>query len=255
MKKPGVPDELLAFAVKFAQEGSWRRCANCYLMAYKTCEPDWEYKYNCWSGFTSVLREQHFDGGEYVEQLNFLARDPTCRALDIVKSYNTKGQLAYKCGDHEAAARSYRKVLNVLQVAPADERQSTVLLASAAGMRPTSVQRLFDAVADSARFNLNRMLATKPSPLNRIRDLLSQPGYLRHLIPVGRNCADPDAKCAEKDKRTITAWRLCHNDACRAPGEHSAGDYVQINGLSPEKDLELTCGVPLSDDHLYSLNR
>ena len=225
MRRPleGItPDVLLVFAIKFAHESLWRRCAKCYLLAYTTCDPGWEYKYNCWSGFTSVLMEQRFDDDEYTRQLTRVARDPTARALDRAVARSAKGQLAYNRGDREAAARSYRRVLEVAEAATVDERQSTVLFSSAAGMRPTPVRRLLDAEADMARFNLDQMASagTVCGP-DQIREVLSQhvrgpyTRNLRYGVLTGPNCADPVANNAEVSKRMLVAGSSC--DVCAAP--------------------------------------
>ena len=47
-----------------ASVGQWRRCADKYLEAYMVADSGWVAKYNCWSGYTSVLREDHFPASE-----------------------------------------------------------------------------------------------------------------------------------------------------------------------------------------------
>ena len=53
-------DAALHTAGVAANAGQWRRCADSYLEAYTIADKGWVARYNCWSGYTSVLREDHF---------------------------------------------------------------------------------------------------------------------------------------------------------------------------------------------------
>ena len=57
-------------ASEAAVHGNWRLCADSYRRAYDGSARDWELSYNCISGFTSVLQENHFTAT--AEDLDFL---------------------------------------------------------------------------------------------------------------------------------------------------------------------------------------
>ena len=72
----GAATEALMAASEAALRGDWLRCADSYARAYKASSRDWDLLYNCVSGYTSVLAENHFQPRpEDMQLLEDIAKD------------------------------------------------------------------------------------------------------------------------------------------------------------------------------------
>jgi hypothetical protein len=60
-----IADAKLREAQQAAMAEDWRACADGYLEAYLRSDSTWPLRYNCLSGYASVLREGHFTPSDY----------------------------------------------------------------------------------------------------------------------------------------------------------------------------------------------
>ena len=114
-------------------------------------------KYNSWSAYTSVLREDHFVASKGdLEVLKRVAKDESVPRLDRSRAHMTRGYVLYSLGDREGAARSYRQAMVLCKAATAEERTRNVLLPDERAMKllPTPSGPIFDDTLKTASENL-----------------------------------------------------------------------------------------------------
>ena len=157
----GRADLALQAAGLAAQAGDWRLCADKYLEAYNVCSSDWPAKFCCWSGYTSVLREDHFKATDAdLTALRKVRKDENAPLLDRKQaSFAQAYVLKEHRGDRPGAARNYRRTIDLCTSATAADRERQVLLPDAATMKytPTSCGPLFDRTLKTAKENLASM--------------------------------------------------------------------------------------------------
>ena len=105
----GLAQRYLGTAGNAAVSGNWRLCADSYLAAYWACTDDWEYRYICWSGFTSVLREGNVQvAASDVQLLDEVASDSSAPSHHRVQAFFTRGFVAHSMlRDDQASAAGY----------------------------------------------------------------------------------------------------------------------------------------------------
>ena len=119
---------LLASSSHAAAAGDWRRCADCYLQAYTSSARSWPLQYNCWSGCTSVLREDRFPASDRdVKQLKRVAEDESAPPLDRAQAYFSRGYILFGRGDRPSAARAYRACIDICSGATSAQRSRKLL--------------------------------------------------------------------------------------------------------------------------------
>ena len=144
----GLAQRYLGTAGNAAMSGNWRLCADSYLAAYWACTDDWEYRYICWSGYTSVLREGNIQvAASDVQLLDEVASDSSAPSHHRVQAFFTRGFVAHSMlRDDQASAAGYAsavregvKALADLAARTSAEGKSAVLSAvwSAVGCRLT----------------------------------------------------------------------------------------------------------------------
>ena len=156
-----------------AAAGSWRKCADKYLEAYLIADAGWTAKYNCWSGYTSVIREDHFVASEMdLKALKSVAKDESAPRLDRQRAHFTRGYVRYALGDREGAARSYRSAIDLCNAATAAERSRKVTLPDRRTNQymPTPSGPIFDDTLKTATENLKAMEEHKPMVSGRQMD-------------------------------------------------------------------------------------
>ena len=127
-------------ASEAAMRGDWQRCADSYRQAYIKSAKDWDLRYNCISGFTSVLSENHFKARE--EDLQFLqalAKDEEAPALYRATASFTRGLMLWLSQDREGAKRNYRKAIRIAESASNADRERKEILSAASGLELTSM--------------------------------------------------------------------------------------------------------------------
>ena len=162
-------DAALIEAGQAAMISEWRRCADKYLEAYTIADSGWVAKYNCWSGYTAVLKEDHFKASEDdLKALKRVAKDETAPRLDRFMAHFAHGYVQYSLGNRESAGRSYRRAIEVGKGATAAERARKVLLPDERTLqymeKPSGP--LFDATLQTAGENLASMEKRTPQQLN-----------------------------------------------------------------------------------------
>lgn len=142
-------------AAQAAMAGNWKTCADMYLRAYRA--GDLQLQFCAWSGFTTVLREEHFVARESdIEALTMVAEDKRSTYLQRTSGFFTRGYLRCSSGDREGAIRDYRRALAEAAAAPESERNSRVILPNCQNGRfePTLVGPLLEKYAEDSRSNL-----------------------------------------------------------------------------------------------------
>jgi len=159
-----IADAKLSEASQAAQAGKWRECANAYLEAYLRSDDEWPLRYNCLSGFASVLREKHFDTSEYDRRiLRQIMEDPTVPKLHAAQAQFSLGYVSHLMGDSEGASEGYRKVLVTAEAMSLAERQTTVVLPLESGYGPVRSGEAVDSLVDYAKKNLDSMPPPVPT--------------------------------------------------------------------------------------------
>ena len=143
----GLAQRYLGTAGNAAMSGNWRLCAASYLAAYWACTDDWEYRYICWSGYTSVLREGNIQvAASDVQLLDEVASDSSAPSHHRVQAFFTRGFVAHSMlRDDQASAAGYAsavregvKALADLAARTSAEGESAVLSADASILMATS---------------------------------------------------------------------------------------------------------------------
>jgi len=143
----GLAQRYLGTAGNAAMSGNWRLCADSYLAAYWACTDDWEYRYICWSGYTSVLREGNIQvAASDVQLLDEVASDSRAPSHHRVQAFFTRGFVAHSMlRDDQASAAGYAsavregvKALADLAARTSAEGKSAVLSADASILMATS---------------------------------------------------------------------------------------------------------------------
>lgn len=162
-------DSALQAAGIAANAGQWRQCADRYLEAYTIADSGWIAKYNCWSGYTSVLREDHFVASEDdLKALKRVAKDTSAPRIDRQEAHFTRGYVRKQLGDREGAARSYREAIELCKAATAEDRARTVVLPDMRAMQymPKPSGPIFDETLKVAGENLAAMEARRTGQVN-----------------------------------------------------------------------------------------
>ena len=178
-----------------AAQGDWRRCADSYLAAYRGCSRRWPCKYNCWSGFTSVMSEDRIAPTDAdVKALKRVAEDDAAPTLDRAKAMFARGYVLKNRGDRARAARSYHACVETASGASAAVRERTVLLPNAqtqrdGRLRPTAVGPILDDLIATASGNL-RAMEGQASPeeraaaVERLNEQTARLGFGRAPAPT-----------------------------------------------------------------------
>ena len=144
-----------------AHAGEWRLCADRYLEAYNACSSQWPLKYNCWSGYTSVLCEDHFIATDAdLAALRKVRKDESAYLLDRQQASFTQAYvLKVHHGDRQGAARAYRRAIDQCKSATAADRDRKVLMPDEATrqlkLKPSGP--IFDETLTTATKNLASM--------------------------------------------------------------------------------------------------
>ena len=149
-------DILVAQATLEAAANRWRQSADFYRKAYESSPANWQWRYCCISGYTSILREEYIKPTK--DDLAFLKivhHDEHMSPLIRAQASFTRGLLRFASSDREGAARSYRNVLQLISGASASDRSARVMMSSASGdysLQPASL--FLDEIEKTARSNL-----------------------------------------------------------------------------------------------------
>jgi hypothetical protein len=209
-------------------EGNWRLCADKYLEAYTACSPSWRGKYNCWSGFTSVLREDRFlPSAADIATLRTVAKSKGARHLERVVAYFTLGHCLYALAydNREGAGRSYRRAINLIDSATDAHRAESVILPDEAAMdfMPKSCGPLLDDFGVRAQQNLLSMNGSRGSSAALAAKMaqdfaLGVQGriYYQHAV-FGPSIQDVQATSAEINRRLALGGAVC--DKCSAAAD------------------------------------
>lgn len=128
-----TPGEALSAAGLAATQGDWRLCADSYLLAYTSSTPSWPMRYYCWSGYTSVLADDHFVAPKAdLKVLKSVAEDEAAPRLDRTAAAFTRGYCHKQAGNREAAARAYRLAIELGQGATPEERARSAIFSDQA---------------------------------------------------------------------------------------------------------------------------
>ena len=256
-------ERLLQEASIAASVKDWRKCADHYLEAYTTCASSWPGRFNCLSGFSSVLRE----GALQTTHSDFKAikaiadgdRTATDRSTTLEKTvaHFAVGLMRFIQGKREAAARSYRKCIDTGIGASTQERAERVVMPNMERGKfwPTHCGPIFDATVTDARGNLAVLEGTgsaecsvagkRTVSLGPMTDAHRKSVDLR--LQVGGSVCDacgaapgpgksPTLKRCSRCKEAYycnaecakAAWRRGHKKACRAAGQFEVGDWVLV---------------------------
>ena len=216
-------DDVLMAAGLAARSGNWRLCADKYLAAYSAAADTWPGKYNCWSGFCSVLTEDRFVPSALdFDALANVAKDRNSPLLDRAQARFASGYCKAGLGDREGACRSYRRCIELIESATADDRSRSELLPDAATLsfKPKCCGPIFDDLLRVARDNL-AVFDGKGASAEALQAKLMQDemlGVKSHVFnaktEVGPNVNDAEATLAEVQQRLAVGGSSC--DACGA---------------------------------------
>ena len=132
----GAATKALMAASEAALRGDWLRCADSYARAYKASSCDWDLLYNCISGYTSVLAENHFHPRpEDMQLLEDIAKDESAPPLHRTKAALTRGLMHWLKHDRELAKTEYRRAIKAAEAVSTAERERKVLLNTHEGLR------------------------------------------------------------------------------------------------------------------------
>ena len=243
-----------------AQGRAWRLCADKYLEAYLTCENDWAMRYNCWSGYTSVLREDHFRASDAdLQALRTVAKDASLSLLERQQAAFTCGYvLKEQRGDRDGAAKSYRAAIATCRAATAGDRRRKVMLPDAATGRylPTPSGPIFDEALKTAAGNLASMENHEANAANFDSSMIAQSmskrfqenlrigndpevafqnaftsGVPTFMTPIGPNVSDQAAVQAKLRAMTTVGGGAC--DCCgKTPDDGASLSKCSRCGLS-----------------------
>ena len=218
---------LLASSSQAAAAGDWRRCADCYLQAYTSSARTWPLQYNCWSGYTSVLREDRFPASDRdVKQLKCVAEDESAPPLDRAQAYFSRGYVLFGRGDRPSAARAYRACIDICSGATAAQRSRELLVSWDGPLQLHTVGPMLDQCARNARDNL-RPLDGTVSREEALEDYLANalesarlglgttPGRTFNLF-IGPGVDDVEAARARLERATTVGGGEC--DRCAKRG-------------------------------------
>eukprot|EP00931_Biecheleriopsis_adriatica_P077374 TRINITY_DN50958_c0_g1_i1.p1 TRINITY_DN50958_c0_g1~~TRINITY_DN50958_c0_g1_i1.p1 ORF type:complete len:667 (-),score=93.42 TRINITY_DN50958_c0_g1_i1:153-2099(-) len=256
-------------ASEAAMRGDWRRCADFYRQGYTKSDRDGQLRYNCISGFTSVLKERHFKASDDdLQFLQSLVKDETASPMCRAQAAFTRGLMLWDSYDREGAKRNYRKAISISEAASADERKHKELFTTMRGLQPTSMGPLMDDLMNSVKENLSILEARAPVALpgaqqgddgkiRRMKFLIPLGPYgdrseIKKLCeyfdddPLSRKCNQCNATsrtlntcagckrawyCSQECQRL--AWSQ-HKTDCRKSGRLQQGDLVKITNAPEE---------------------
>ena len=223
-------------AGRSAARGDWRGCADSYLAAYQGSSRRWTCKYNCWSGYTSVLAEDRFAPTDAdVRALKRVADDDAAPTLDRANATFARGYVLKNRGDRASAARAYRACVEMASGAAAAARARTVLLPNTQTqrdglLRPTAVGPILDDLIATASRNL-RAMEGQASPeeitatVERLDEQTARLGLGRAPAPrwqyrLGPEVApgDVEAVKARMERATTVGGSTC--DGCGKAAVH-----------------------------------
>ena len=93
-------------AIEAALRGDWLRCADSYARSYNVLSREWDLLYNCISGYTSVLAENHFQPRpEDMQLLEDIAKDENAPPLHRSKAAVTRGLMHWLKNGRELGAK------------------------------------------------------------------------------------------------------------------------------------------------------
>ena len=171
-------DQLLAAAGDAAVKGNWRLCANNYLAAFTGSSPQWSLRYNCWSGYASVLREGNVQVvPEDRSALRSVADDVAAPALHRVQAHFTIGFVSNSANDVGAARKGYADAIRVADDISPAERQALVTVATAKGYEPLPAGTIVDDLKRYSQDNLRSLGGTRGKEESPGADL---DGYVAH---------------------------------------------------------------------------
>ena len=148
----GAAYKALMAASEAALRGDWLRCADSYARAYKASSPEWDLLYNCVSGYTSVLAENHFQPRpEDMQLLEDIAKDESAPPLHKSKAAVTRGLMHWLKHDRELAKTEYRRAIKFAEGVSTAERERKVLLNTHEGLQCLSQGPLIDEALIVAR--------------------------------------------------------------------------------------------------------
>jgi len=151
----GSPDELLRQSGDAAQRQDWRTCADAYQAAYHTSSSEWELRYNCLSGYCSVLREGSVEvTREDSDMLLHIADDVATPRLHRVQALFTLGFVAHLKNDADDSRLFYGDALRVGRELSDAERAELVTVATAKAYEPTPVGSILDGLLQYSEDNL-----------------------------------------------------------------------------------------------------
>lgn len=138
-----------------AQRGDWSAVARAYADAFFGSSASWPYRYNCWSGFTSVLREGNLEvTAEHMRLLHGVAHDAAAPSLHRVQAHFSIGFISHSRSELRTSREGYANAIRLVDAATADERQGTVELATAHGYHTTPVGSVLDELRGFASDNV-----------------------------------------------------------------------------------------------------
>lgn len=221
------PDAGLQAAMLAAHAGNWKLCARQYLTAYRSAPTSWPYKYNCWSGYTSVLCEDRFSPEEAdFEALTSVAKSRESSLLEKTEARFTLGYLLIARGNREDGCRQYRRCIELAESASAADLARCVMLPDAATMsfRPAECVTKFDDLLKNARQNLAVLESSTGASAEMLAERVAQDAMLgvRTNVTVrgafiGPNVEDIEAVEVEIERRLLVGGSAC--DSCGVKAE------------------------------------
>ena len=190
-----------------AMRGAWRLCADSYLEGFVLCGAGWPLRYNCLSGYSSVLREDHFKASDAdLLALRRIAKDAREPCLERAQAHFSRGYARKARGDREGAARSYRCCIDICEAATAPDRSRTCLLPNAVARRyaPAPCGPLIDNVLETARDNLSSMERHTGAPLDLQAVAEEMAARFRENLAIGHSPAAARREAVENCRPRFT---------------------------------------------------
>ena len=265
-------------AVTAAQREEWRLAADKYLEATLKAPSKWaENRYHIFHGYTTILRDSghnlsptHAD----IKALKRMAKDEVEPILFRVEAGFTLGVLRWDSGEREKAAEHYRRVLDLAPTASSLETSRRVATTGADGrsLQFQLVGEVINETVGTVRDNLNILENPRGAYIGpRSQDARvtgipmtprgePDPEILRRLAVGGSECDCCHVKRNQVDQHELLRcgrcknayycssacqkqqWRAGHKQACRAPGQIEAGDYMKLKGLVSRPELNSRVG-------------
>ncbi|KAL1520340.1 hypothetical protein AB1Y20_021930 [Prymnesium parvum] len=151
-----VAEQRLHAAQQASVSDDWEAVARLYLEAYLRSDGTWPLKYNCLSGFASVLRERHFPINQYYTRvLQQISEESSVPPLHRVQAHFTLGFLSHLAGKETSASTFYRKALTEIREQRENIRTESVTINSRTGFQAIAVQDIFNELEQHAQENLN----------------------------------------------------------------------------------------------------